>query len=220
MNHLSLFSGAAGGDLAFQHLLKGFRCVGYVEIEKYCQAVLAQRIKDGYLDPAPIFGDIKRFISEGYGKHIYILKQEIRAFRKKEDYNREEKQKIVLKSLILLTYLKKVREKIKRIAGDIYHEPLMLVLVNTVNLAEARKEKPDLIVLDIVMPQMDGLEVLKVAKGDSELKDIPVVLLTNLGQRENIEEGLKLGADDYIIKAHFTPDEVVGKVKKVLRKKA
>jgi len=84
----------------------------------------------------------------------------------------------------------------------------------------ARKEKPDLIVLDIVMPQMDGLEVLKVAKGDSELKDIPVVLLTNLGQRENIEEGLKLGADDYIIKAHFTPDEVVGKVKKVLRKKA
>jgi len=57
-----------------------------------------------------------------------------------------------------------------------------------------------------------------VAKGDSELKDIPVVLLTNLGQRENIEEGLKLGADDYIIKAHFTPDEVVGKVKKVLRK--
>jgi len=84
----------------------------------------------------------------------------------------------------------------------------------------ARKEKPDLIVLDIVMPQMDGLEVLKVVKGDSELKDIPVVLLTNLGQRENIEEGLKLGADDYIIKAHFTPDEVVGKVKKVLRKKA
>ena len=82
----------------------------------------------------------------------------------------------------------------------------------------ARKEKPDLIVLDIVMPQMDGLEVLKVAKGDLELKDIPVVLLTNLGQRENIEEGLKLGADDYIIKAHFTPDEVVGKVKKVLRK--
>jgi len=82
----------------------------------------------------------------------------------------------------------------------------------------ARKEKPDLIVLDIVMPQMDGLEVLKVTKGDSELKDIPVVLLTNLGQRENIEEGLKLGADDYIIKAHFTPDEVVGKVKKVLRK--
>ena len=82
----------------------------------------------------------------------------------------------------------------------------------------ARKEKPDLIVLDIVMPQMDGLEVLKVVKGDSELKDIPVVLLTNLGQRENIEEGLKLGADDYIIKAHFTPDEVVGKVKKVLRK--
>ena len=82
----------------------------------------------------------------------------------------------------------------------------------------AKKEKPDIIILDIVMPQMDGFEVLKAIKKDSETKDIPVVLLTNLGQRENIEEGLKLGAADYIIKAHFTPDEVVGKVEKVLKK--
>ena len=54
--------------------------------------------------------NLEKFISEGYGKHIYILKQEMRAFKEKEDYNREEKQKIVLKSLILLTYLKKIRE--------------------------------------------------------------------------------------------------------------
>lgn len=88
--------------------------------------------------------NLERFISEGYGKHIHILKQEMRAFREKEDYNREEKQKIILKSLILLTYLKKIREKIKEIAGNVYHEPLMLTLVNTVNLSEAKKEKPDL----------------------------------------------------------------------------
>lgn len=88
--------------------------------------------------------NLERFISEGYGKHIYILKQEMRAFREKEDYNREEKQKIVLKSLILLTYLKKIREKIREIAGNVYHEPLMLTLVNTVNLREVKKEKPDL----------------------------------------------------------------------------
>ncbi|NIA11588.1 MAG: response regulator [Nitrospiraceae bacterium] len=81
-----------------------------------------------------------------------------------------------------------------------------------------KKEKPDIIVLDIIMPQMDGFETLKVIKNNQELKSIPVILLTNLGQRENIEEGLKLGADDYIIKAHFTPDEVVEKVEKVLKK--
>jgi len=66
MNYLSLFSGVGGGDLAFQHLLDGFRCVGYVEYEEYCQKVLKQRIKDGLLDAAPIFGDIRGFISEGY----------------------------------------------------------------------------------------------------------------------------------------------------------
>ena len=86
--------------------------------------------------------NLERFIKEGYGKHIYILKQEMRAFKEKEDYNNEEKQKIVLKSLILLTYIKKIREKI---AKNIYHEPLLLTLVNTVNLSKIKEEKPDLI---------------------------------------------------------------------------
>ena len=67
MNELSLFSGAGGGLLATKYLL-GWRTIGYVEVDEYCQAVLAQRIEDGHLDPAPIFGDIKRFISEGYAE--------------------------------------------------------------------------------------------------------------------------------------------------------
>lgn len=67
MNYLSLFSGAGGGDLAFQHLL-GFKCVGYVEYENYCQRLIRQRIEDGLLDAAPIFGDIRRFNSEGYAE--------------------------------------------------------------------------------------------------------------------------------------------------------
>jgi len=88
--------------------------------------------------------NLEKFISQGYGKHIYLLKQEVRAFREKEDYNRAEKQKIVLKSLILLTYVKKMARKIREVAKNIYHEPLMLTLVNTVNLIEAKQEKPDL----------------------------------------------------------------------------
>lgn len=67
MRELSLFSGAGGGLLASKHLL-GWTTVGYVEIEEYPQKVVAQRIKDGLLDAAPIFGDIKRFISEGYAE--------------------------------------------------------------------------------------------------------------------------------------------------------
>lgn len=67
MNELSLFSGAGGGLLGTKYLL-GFKTIGYVEYEEYCQKDLRQRIKDGLLDTAPIFGDIKRFISEGYAE--------------------------------------------------------------------------------------------------------------------------------------------------------
>ena len=63
MRYLSLFSGAGGGDLAMQHLL-GHKCMGYVEYDDYCQKVIKQRIADGVLDAAPIFGDIKRFIAK------------------------------------------------------------------------------------------------------------------------------------------------------------
>ena len=65
MNELSLFSGSGGGVLATTHLLN-WRTVGYVEFNPYCQQVLAQRIKDGLLDQAPIFGDVRAFIAEGY----------------------------------------------------------------------------------------------------------------------------------------------------------
>lgn len=65
MRELSLFSGAGGGLLASKYLL-GWRTIGYVEFDDYCQRVLAQRIRDGLLDEAPIFGDIRSFIREGY----------------------------------------------------------------------------------------------------------------------------------------------------------
>jgi len=84
--------------------------------------------------------NLASFIKEGYGKHISILKQEIRAFGKDEDYNDEEKQKIVLKSLILLTYTKKFYERIKNNKKNIYHKPLLLTLVNSINTAKADLE--------------------------------------------------------------------------------
>ena len=64
MRELSLFSGAGGGVLASR--LLGFNTIGYVEYEEYCQKIIEQRITDGLLDAAPIFGDIRTFISEGY----------------------------------------------------------------------------------------------------------------------------------------------------------
>lgn len=86
-----------------------------------------------------------------------------------------------------------------------------------VGLEAVKIFKPDLILLDIVMPEKDGFETLHDLKKDKNFKNIPVILLTNLGRREDIEKGFKMGANDYIIKAHFTPQEVVNKVSNILK---
>jgi len=83
-------------------------------------------------------------------------------------------------------------------------------------LVEAKKKKPDIILLDILLPKLDGFAVLEKLKGDAETQNIPVILLTNLGQKDDVEKGLEAGAADYLIKAHFKPSEVVDKVRKVL----
>lgn len=86
-------------------------------------------------------------------------------------------------------------------------------------LKMAEKNLPTIILLDILMPKMDGFEMLRRLKLDQALAKIPVVMLTNIGQKEDIERCLKEGAIDYLIKAHFVPGEAVKKVKKILNLK-
>ncbi len=78
------------------------------------------------------------------------------------------------------------------------------------------KELPDLVLLDVLMPKKNGFDVLKEVKKNPKTKNIPIILLTNLNQAEEVERGMKLGAVDYLIKAHFMPSEVVDKIKKAL----
>lgn len=80
----------------------------------------------------------------------------------------------------------------------------------------AKKKNPDIILLDLILPKMGGFAVLENLKNDKKLKSIPVVLLTNLSQKADVSRGLKMGADDYLIKAHFMPSEVVAKIKKLV----
>ncbi|OHA72786.1 MAG: hypothetical protein A3A27_01120 [Candidatus Wildermuthbacteria bacterium RIFCSPLOWO2_01_FULL_47_18] len=75
---------------------------------------------------------------------------------------------------------------------------------------------PDLVLLDIVLPKQNGWEVLSKIRQNDRFKDLKVVLLSNLGQKEEIEKGLSLGADRYLIKAHFTPTQVVQEIQKLL----
>ncbi|MBU4360710.1 response regulator [Patescibacteria group bacterium] len=83
-------------------------------------------------------------------------------------------------------------------------------------LAMIKKHIPDLVLLDIVLPKLDGFGVLKEVKKSKVLSSIPVILLTNLSQKEDVQKGFDLKADDYLIKAHYMPSEVITKIKKTL----
>ena len=87
-------------------------------------------------------------------------------------------------------------------------------------LSEVEKIKPDIVLLDIILPAIDGFGVLtKIrASGAKEVAEVPIIMLSNLGQDDDIKKAMDLGANDYMVKAHFTIEEIVTKVKKLLGK--
>lgn len=80
--------------------------------------------------------------------------------------------------------------------------------------------KPDIVLLDIILPAIDGFQVLSQIRGSSEEKiaKVPVIMLSNLGQDDDIKKAMDMGANDYLVKAHFTTEEIVAKIKKILGK--
>lgn len=84
-------------------------------------------------------------------------------------------------------------------------------------LVKIRSFSPDMVLLDVMMPKVNGLQVLERVKSDPSISKIPIIILTNLGgSQEDIERGLELGAVAYLVKSAYRPDEVVAKVKEVL----
>ena len=85
-------------------------------------------------------------------------------------------------------------------------------------LIKAKEMKPGLVLLDLFLPGIDGYEVLKQLKADPALASVPVIILSNLGQKEEIEKGMALGATDFLVKAKFDLSDIVSKVKNALSK--
>jgi len=85
-------------------------------------------------------------------------------------------------------------------------------------LEALKKKKFDVVLLDILMPNLDGFKVLEQIKKNPSVSRTPVIILTNLSQKQDIQKGIELGASDYIIKTKFTPTEVVKTIAKVLEK--
>lgn len=87
-----------------------------------------------------------------------------------------------------------------------------------VAIAETKKMNPDIIVLDLLLPKKDGFEVLKELKENTDLKSIPVIVLSNLGEDESIKRAIQLGAADYFVKTQHPINEIVEKVKEQAEK--
>ncbi len=86
------------------------------------------------------------------------------------------------------------------------------------SLKKAATENPHIILLDLILPGADGFDILKKLKEDPSVSKVPVIVLSNLGQKEDVEKGIRLGATDYLVKAHNTPGEIIDKVREILAK--
>lgn len=84
-------------------------------------------------------------------------------------------------------------------------------------IAKAKELRPDLVLLDLILPGIDGFGVLIKIKEDPATNQTPIIILSNLSQQEEIAKALKIGATDFLIKAHFTPSEIIEKIKKILK---
>ena len=94
---------------------------------------------------------------------------------------------------------------------------VMSALDGEEGLRKIYSEKPDLILLDLMLPQKSGFEILKEIKQDPKVKDIPVLILSNLAQEKEVEKGLELGAEDYLVKTDYSIQQVMEKIKKALK---
>lgn len=106
---------------------------------------------------------------------------------------------------------------------DVLVEKLMKEEFEVVSAMDGRvaldltaKKIPDIVVLDIIVPEMNGFDYLEAKAKDKTIAKIPVIILSNLGQKEDVERGLALGAKDYMIKAHFTPNDLIAKVRSLI----
>jgi len=87
-------------------------------------------------------------------------------------------------------------------------------------VANIEKVNPDIVLLDIILPALDGFQILEFIRSSKKeaIKKVPVIMLSNLGQEDDIKRAMKMGANDYLVKAHFTTEEIANKIKEVLGK--
>ena len=198
-----------------------------VEIKRAISLGIADYIVKVDFDPDEVIEKVKKFFADP--NYAQTKKNsDVADVNKKEEEEEEEEiigEKVVKKeenktgARVLLVedddFLRKIcKTKMEREGFNV-----SVAINGKEALKKIIKGDPQIVLLDIILPIMDGFEVLKRVKEDSSKSSIPIIMLTNLGQESEIEKGFKLGAEDYIVKAHLTVGEIIEKVKEILKKK-
>ena len=107
----------------------------------------------------------------------------------------------------------------RRIYQDVLsHDGYRVVLAEDgeMGLEMAHREKPDLILLDLILPKLHGFDVLQNLRTDTATRDIPVIIFSTMGEQKDIQRGLELGANDYTVKGFYSPREILNKIRVLL----
>ena len=115
-------------------------------------------------------------------------------------------------------------DRILRKAGEVSLRKKGFEVISAVDgedaLAKARDHKPDLVLLDVIMPKMNGFDVLKALKADEDVRDVPVIMLTNLAQPADIQRASDGGAHSYLVKSNMNLDELAARITDALAQRA
>jgi DNA-binding response OmpR family regulator len=114
------------------------------------------------------------------------------------------------------SFLREISSKKLTKEGFVVHE----AIDGEQALEGVKKVKPDIVLLDIILPAIDGFQILSQIRSsdDDVVAKVPVIMLSNLGQDDDIKKALDMGANDYLVKAHFTTEEIVEKIKTMIKK--
>lgn len=187
-----------------------------VEIEKALQMGVKDYLVKADFGPDEVIEKVKKQIGGGTGLGEEVSLDE--APREKKELAMPEKQKSQKgagKKILIVEDDKFLRDLV---VFKLEQEGFGVIEVATADeaLEKVKQEKPDLILLDIILPGKDGFIFLQEMKQDASIASIPVIALSNLGQDSEIKKGLELGAKDYLVKASLTPSEIIEKIMMVL----
>jgi DNA-binding response OmpR family regulator len=183
-----------------------------VEIEKTRKLGAVDHLIKTEFSPFDVINKIKNYLE---GREEYVQKNAKLPVQAKES---DDVQKLGIKVLLVEddAFLREICSKKLVKEGFTVYE----ALDGEQALNSITAVKPDIVLLDIILPAIDGFQILHQIRSNKEkaIGNVPVIMLSNLGQDDDIKKAMDMGANDYLVKAHFTTEEIVGKIKKTLGK--